>query len=172
MSDSRHNNPNMPFEPPQPNPIARSKKRPKRHRLLERIQQWMGRVKIDTGIALSILALTGVLVWLTWIMVFDEHSIVSSSPVQTRIIDPAVPAKDVRVIVRPPAGKPAKDYRIKPVGQAVRKTDEYGECSIEGAFRGCSADLFDTTGAFLATIILPTTGHLEVRIVRVDSASS
>ena len=66
--------------------------------------------------------------------------------------------------VRPPEGTIAKDYQVKPLGLTVKATDAYGECSFDGTVRGCSADLFDAAGKFLATIILPASGHLEVKI--------
>lgn len=110
------------------------------------------------GLALSVLTLG-----LTGAM---QPAPADAPPIATRVIDPSVPAdRDVMVIVRPPEGTAAKNFGIKPIGRPVQPTDDFGECSFGEDARGCSADLFDATGRWMATIVLPTKGHLEIRVL-------
>lgn len=130
-----------------------------------KLPRWARGLKVDTMIGLGVLVFTILIAVLTWFLVEQEHTKRVQYKIETRIIDASVPAKDLRVIVRPPEGTPAKDYGFKPIGQECKPTDLYGECLLDGTCRGTSADFFDAAGKFLATVVLPVSGHLEVRFV-------
>ncbi len=159
MSETRPTNPPMPPLPPPPPPAEPADTKPKRRRRISDNKKiaWM---------TFGLLVLAAVTAYFTWILVKHENAKPIGPTIETRPIEVPVPAKDVRVVVRPPEGTPAKGFQLKTLGQPVTTTDTYGECSFDGACRGCSADLFDATGKFLATIILPVAGHLEVKIIK------
>lgn len=113
---------------------------------------------------LGILLLTATLVFIEFGRTNVDTGRIQRSAVVTRIIDASFPANDVRVIVRPMDGRPAKDYMVRPLGQTAEATDVYGESCLDTSCRGCSADIFDPRGEFIATVTIPLTGHLIVEI--------